>query len=453
VVEEAVMRGFRSTLILLAVLAGLLGYIYYGLRPGAQPPPEQKTKIFTLDVDKVTELQVKASSGETSSLKKVEGSWQLTAPIMAKADNAEASSVVTNLATVEIQRVVDESPADLAQYGLAPARVEVGFRKTGDPEFTRLLIGDKTATGADMYVKRPGEKTVFLISSFLETAFDRTSFDLRDKTMLVFSRDKADRVAVTTKDESLRLARQGDTWRMTSPLGARADIAAVDNLIGRLQSGQMKALVTSAVTPEDAVTYGLDKPTATAAVGAGADTTLAAITIGKVAPDGNTYYARDASRPLVFTLEKSLVEDVLKKAADYRPKDVFEFIPSNASRLELVNKGATLAIEKRTAKDGTEQWARVTTAGGLDGAKVTRLLTALTDLQVTSYVDGPVKADSGAPALAAFVRFDNGQREERLAFVRTKTGVFATRQGEPGATTVEAAKFDEALAALDALKK
>jgi cbb3-type cytochrome oxidase subunit 3 len=446
------MRGFRSTFILLVVLLGLLGYIYYYLRPGSQPPAEQKAKVFSLEVDTINALQVTSSGGEQSSLERVGGVWQLTAPFQAKADNAEVSSVVTNLASVEIQRVVDDNPGDLAQYGLAPVRVEVGFRKAGDKNFTRLQIGDKTATGGDMYVKLPAEKKVFLISSFLETAFDRTSFDLRDKTMLVFSRDNADRVEVRSQDQSLRIARVGDTWRLATPVAARADVAAVDNLIGRLQSGQMKALVSSNVTPEEAVRYGLDKPTATASVGAGAGTTLAAITIGTIAPDGTTYYARDAARPLVFTIEKSLVDDLLKKTGEYRPKEVFDFIPSNASRLELVREAGTLTIEKGKDKDGKEKWAHIAPARDLDGTKVGRALTALTDLLVARYVDGPVKTGPATPALVATVRFDDGKREERVTFVRVEGEVFATRQGEPGAAAVDAAKFGEALAALDALK-
>jgi hypothetical protein len=39
-----------------------------------------------------------------------------------------------------------------------------------------------------------------------------------------------------------------------------------------------------------------------------------------------------------------------------------------------------------------------------------------------------------------------------VVFGRVGPDVFSTRAGEPGAAKVEAAKFDEALAALDALK-
>ena len=43
-----------------------------------------------------------------------------------------------------------------------------------------------------MYAQKGGEKRVFLVSSFQETNFNRTPFDLRDKKILKFERDKAD---------------------------------------------------------------------------------------------------------------------------------------------------------------------------------------------------------------------------------------------------------------------
>ena len=51
------MSGFRSTFVLLLVLAGLVGYIYFYERK--QPDPstgtEQKQKVFTVEADKIVD--------------------------------------------------------------------------------------------------------------------------------------------------------------------------------------------------------------------------------------------------------------------------------------------------------------------------------------------------------------------------------------------------------------
>src|SRR5690554_1995902 len=116
------MRGLWSTLALVLILAGLGGYIYFvdSERPAAGV--EVKDKVFTLEADSLREIRV-TSDGETSVLSKSDDGWKLTEPVDADADATEASSLVTNLASVEINRVLEENASDLEPYGLASPRV------------------------------------------------------------------------------------------------------------------------------------------------------------------------------------------------------------------------------------------------------------------------------------------------------------------------------------------
>ena len=80
------------------------------------------------------------------------------------------------------------------------------------------------------------------------------------------------------------------------------------------------------------------------------------------------------------------------------------------------------------------------------------LLSALSGLLVDGYVDAEAKTGAETPVAVVTAKFDDGKKEERVVFGKVGSDVFAMRAGEPGAAKVEAAKFDEALAALDALK-
>src|SRR6185436_3131750 len=151
--------------------------------------------------------------------------------------------------------------------------------------------GQKTPTGSDMYAKLPDKPRVFLVSSFLEATFNKSSFDLRDKTILKIDRDKVDRMEIDTPDHTLKVAKQGADWRITSPVEARADFGAVEGIIGRLNTTPMKAI--TAAEAADLKEYGLDKPAATARVMSGS--TQAALSIGKSAGEG-VVYAKDLSR-------------------------------------------------------------------------------------------------------------------------------------------------------------
>ena len=84
-----------------------------------------------------------------------------------------------------------------------------------------------------------------------------------------------------------------------------------------------------APTAADLKPYGLDKPAVTVTLGAGS--AQSAVTFGAKTPDG-AVYGKDAARPLVFTVDNSLVEDMKKPVGDYRPKDLFEFRSFSGNR-------------------------------------------------------------------------------------------------------------------------
>src|SRR6185369_9809490 len=185
----------------------------------------------------------------------------------------------------------------------------------------QLQIGSKTVTGGDLYAKRGNEKQVILIPAYLESTFDRTTFQLRDKSILKFDRDKVDHIEVTSSAGALKFAKQGEAWKMTAPVAARTDSAAVDTLIGRLATGQMKSLKAADAAPADLAQYGLNKPSVEVNLVAGS--ARSGLLIGSAVDSGDTY-AKDASRPMVFVVEKDISDDIKKSASDYRSKNVFD---------------------------------------------------------------------------------------------------------------------------------
>src|SRR5439155_2674865 len=111
---------------------------------------------------------------------------------------------------------------------------------------------------------------------------------------------------------------------------------AVEGLVGRLGTAQMKSIVTTEASPADLKKYGLDKPQETVTLNVGS--ARATLQLGAKAED-NTVYARDASRPVVMTVESALADDMKKGADEYRRKDVFEFRPFNATHIEFTGNG------------------------------------------------------------------------------------------------------------------
>ena len=451
------MRGLRSTIALVVVLAGLGAYIYFvtwKLPEGGATDAKKLDKVFAgYEADKVDEIKVMLAAGDATTLRKQGGSWQVTQPIAAPASESEVSALTSAVGQMEINRVVDPNPSNLNDYGLSNPRIEIDFKAPGDSAYKKLAVGDKSPTGSDMFARRNDEKQVFLIPSFHETALNRTTFDLREKSVLKFDREKVDGIEVTASGKTMAVAKEGSDWKITKPVQTRADFGSVEGLVGRLQSVQMKSIAADNPPPADLKKFGLDKPAATVNLSAGS--TRATLLIGGKADDA-TVYARDASRPAVITVENALVDDLKKNADDYRRKDIFEFRPFNANRIEMTRGSDTIVLErvKGQGENAPDTWRRVApSAKDVDREKSDSLLSRLSNIRAASFVDSTAKTGLDKPALVVAVKFDDSKKEEKVSFGQSGSDVYVSRPGEPGAAKIDAADFNDAIKSLDELSK
>lgn len=434
------MRGARSLLVLLVLLAGLGAYLYFvEMKREPGEPSEKRGKVFTVEAGKIDELTIQSESGEQTTLRKNGAAWQVVAPAAdgpAAADEAEVSGITTNLATLEEQRVVEENAQDLKEFGLASPRIEVAFKAGGAEQ--KLQIGSKTPTGSDLYAKVAGTTKVFLISSFLDATFNRRTFDLRDKTALRIDTEKVDALEIATADGLLRFGKVDGNWQLLAPAEARTDPAAIASLVSRIGTAQMKSMAP-ATDPE---AYGLAKPAVTVRVGSGSS--QATLLIGKPAAEEGQVYAKDGARPGVFTIESSIADDLKKKAADYRQKDLFDARAFNTTRVEIVRDGQTRAFEKTG-----EAWKQAgPPVKDADATKLEALLSALTGARATAFVQS---SPSTKPELTVAVTYEGG-KNERVTFYKQGDDTLAVRSGSDGAAKIDAPVLDDIIKALEALK-
>lgn len=437
------MRSAKPVIALLAVFAGLLAYLYFV--DAGRPEEEPRDKAFDVQADAIQSLRIESTEHGTTVLAKEKDAWRLTEPVTAPADDTEISSLTSSLASLEIQQVVDDSPGDLEPFGLARPRVVVSFTTSDQEQPRRLLIGERTPTDGHAYAKRGDEPRVFLVQAYLDSTFDRRPFDLRNKRVLAFDRDKVDRLELVQGRTRVEAVKDGLDWRITAPVEARADYSAIEGVVSRLHSAQMTAIVSEDAAG-DLAKYGLASPRAAATVGAGS--TRATLAFGSAAENGDIY-VRDASRPLVVTAAESLLDEVIKEAGDLRRKDIFEFRAFNATHLTLTRGPDVDAFEKEKSAEDAASWRRTAPKpADVDADKMDALLNELSALRAESFV---ADVPRGSPALVVEARFDDGRRSEKVTFQRSGSDVFVTRGDEPGAARVQAKEFDEALAALDAL--
>jgi hypothetical protein len=367
-------------IIALAILLALGAALWYSNKKEdekANKPAEDKTaKILVVPEGNVVGLEIKKRSGEDTVLSKNDsGVWSITAPTPLPADQAAVSTVVGAAASFNSDRVIDDNVTDLASYGLAPAADEVTF-KMKDGKTKTLLIGDSNPTGNDVYAKVGGDGHLYTMISASKTTFDKESKDLRDKRLLTFDQEKATRVELNAKKESIEFGRINQTdWQILKPKPLRADGFAVEELVRKLKEATMDTSLSEDDAKKAAASFASATPVATVKVtDPGGTQTLE---VRKVKDD---YYAKSSVVNGVNKVSKDLGTGVDKALDDFRNKKVFDFGFSDPTKIDFKDGARSASYQK-----SGDKW----TSGGkpMDSATIQALIDKLRDLSATKFVD------------------------------------------------------------------
>ena len=434
----------RSTLLLLTLAAMLAAYAYFieAGSPSRVEAENAKERMFNMESVDLVELEVTAS-GDRTVLRKTDGIWNIIEPVRTKADGIEVSSITTGVSALEIERVVQDIADDLDRFGLSDPTVEIAFKAEGEDRVTRLLLGNQTSTGGHLYAMRSDDPRVFLVDAYLQSSFDLTTFDLRDKAIVEFDRDDVDRLSLTTSTHTVKLVHADGVWHLEEPWKLRAASNTVNALLTKLDTARMQAVVETDGANLEA--YGLAAPLISVVIGAGS--AGATLLIGMNTDNGN-FYARDAARSLIFTVENSLVDDLTRSPEDYRQAELFTFNPTTITRLEIEQSEARLVITKSEVTPFV--WQRLEPLPGeVDQGTVSDLLTGLVSFRAERFTTSLEKISLDAP-IATVTMFD-GEREERVAFGRSADVIYALANQDAVASAIETTVFENVMTAVATL--
>jgi hypothetical protein len=149
--------------------------------------------------------------------------------------------------------------------------------------------------------------------------------------------------------EEIRLAKEGNDWRLTKPLAQPADPLTVNSLLGALTALQQTRELAE---EKDLARFGLDKPafilefTAKGAVHR--------LVFGSRTPGDQGFYVLKDQAPQVLIVAAAAKETLDRPLKDLREKTLLEFSPDQVKGLALRLGGVNLEL-KRT-KPGVWQW-------------------------------------------------------------------------------------------------
>jgi hypothetical protein len=400
-------KGLLIAVVLLAVLGGLTWWSNKSQADKSKTPADTVTKLLSIPDDQFQEIKIRKVTDEVLSLKRENGKWQMTAPKAMAADQDAAGSMVSALANLNADKVVEEKATDLKPYGLDRPTLDVQIvRKDGKTD--HLLIGDDTLNGSGAYAKLANDAKVVTVGTTTKTSLDKRPDDLRDKRLLTFDSDKLSRVELAAKGAAVEFGKNGQNeWQIVKPRPLRADGSAVDGLVGKLKDAKMDLTAEDAAKQFIAAT----KVASVAVTDAGGAQTM------EVRRDKDkNVFAKSSAVEGLYKVNADLADALEKGVDDFRNKKLFDFGFSDPSVVDVKGTAYTKAGDKWTANGKT-----------MDNGSVQNLIDKLRDLAATKFAE----KGGGDPVLAASVVSNSGKRNEKVSISKQGTQYFAQRDGEP----------------------
>lgn len=424
----------RGMLVAVVVLAALGGAVWYSeklkkaeeSKPAADAPP----KVLSIPEDQFRQIEIKKRDGETTVVKRdsATSKWQITAPKPLNADTEAMSSLVSSLASMASDRLIEEKAADLSAYGLTAPSLEVSVT-TADGKARRLLVGDETPTGGGSFVKTADDARVFTIASYGKTGVDKTSKDLRDKRLLTFDSEKLSRVELNAKKQAFEFGKNAQNeWAILKPRPLRADGGQVEELVRKLKDAKMDTSIPDEEAKKAVTTFGSGAPVAVARVTDAGGTQQIEVRKDK----DNNYYAKSSVVEGVHKVASDLGEGLDKGLEDFRNKKLFDFGFNDPTRVEF-RDGSKASV---FVKGGDKWWLN---GKPMDSASLQSLVDRLRDLSSIKFVD----AGFTTAAMEASVTSKDGKLVEKVLVSKSGNSYFARRENEPAIYELDGKAVEE----------
>ncbi len=344
---------FKTTVILLFLLAAAGGYLFF-TRDTGESKPKQLEAHRLLEISQasdVTRVVIAPAVGQSMAMEKSGKDWRLTEPLAAPADTTEATGLVDSLVNLVSTAQLDSRESGSARTGLDKPQFTVTLTVGG--KVTKLLIGDRMAVGNTAYAKLDGKSAVEVIPADVLDKLDRSSKAYRDTRLVQTAVADIKQVSFSRKGETLKLAKTGNDWLILEPIEAPADTAAVTDLLTSLTGLKAKSFVDESSdaaramrgAPQLVISFSTKSSTS-------APTTAAATapaTLPSPATDNITLtfgafddllkenvYVKSSAPALVARVPATALDSFNKKPLELRDKRLMDINPSEVNRISIL---------------------------------------------------------------------------------------------------------------------
>jgi hypothetical protein len=417
------VRGLLVAAVLLAALSGLLWWSNKKKAAEETKPDTSATpKLVDIPQTQVTKISITHKGSPAVVLEKTGGQWKITAPEQYGADQDTVNSLLSSLNPLNADKLVEDHPGDLAQFGLKDPSLTVAVTTTSG-RTTTILAGDDLPTGGSSYAQLEGSSKVYTIPSYAKSGLDKTVNDLRDKRLLTFDSDKITRIDLTSKGKTVEFGKNNQNeWQILEPKPLRADGLQVDELVRKLKEARMDLSVPDGDAKKAAAAYGSGTLVAEVKVTDASGTQTLTVKKDKA----GDYYAKSSVVAGVYKVTSDLGTGVDKTLDDFRNKKLFDFGFNEPNHIDIQDGAKSYSLQRNG-----EDWFQ--NGKKLDNLSVQNLIDKLRDLTATKFVD----SGFGTPTIHINIVSNDGKKTEKAAFAASGPDFIGQREGETSLYSVD----------------
>jgi hypothetical protein len=430
----------RGMLVAAVILAALAGTYYWSNhhKPAADATASAvpaSPVILTIPQSDITGITIKKKDlPDVSLAKDSSGAWRVTATRAYGADQDYVSGILNTVSSLNADRVIDEKPSDISQFGLVQPSLEIDVAAKSN-QIKKLLLGDDAPAGGGVYAMLAGDPRVFTISSFNKTSLDKSVDELRDKRLLTEDFDKVSQIELNAKKQQIEFARGKDEWQIVKPVPARVDSSQVDDLVQKLRGAKFD------------IANAEDAKKAASGFAAGAQFASVKITGAsgaqelQIRKNKDDYYGKSSVTDGAYKIANDLAQGVDKSLDDFRNKKLFDFGFADSNRVEL-HDGAKNYAFTHTGSDWFQDGKK------LDPAGIDNLIEKVRDLAAVKFPENGF----GTAQIDLLVVSNDNKRTEKIQISKNGDRYVAKRENEPALYELNAADVQAIESAADGVK-
>ena len=400
---------FRTTLIIIFLLAGIGGayFLFFQESPDETSSNEKPTihQVYGIAREKVQQVEVTFADTAYQNLKLVKdatGNWQLESPFRSDADSEKVNQMLDDMLNKRVKQTLEVT--ELTQYGLDTPSITLSLWTEKASPATTFFIGKK-AINFSVYAKERSEAHIFLIESSALNDLTKAPTDLRDQSVIKFNAETVSNIQFSHRDKdstsgssTINCEKRLDTWHVTYPIEAKADVQEIENLLSELRALQVSTFEADNAAANVAARLeksGLDTPRIQVKLTDGNNTY--ALDIGSVVPSENGtqehVYVKAVPQEAIYTVSDDIYKLLNKSVFDLRDKRVIDFQRTDTTRIAISIRRKQDRETTVCTKNYDNTWELQTPTGKVkaDAKAVDDLLFGVDSLEATAFIDDPDK--------------------------------------------------------------